>query len=270
MANKLLDASTYLELNLQESGREICLPDKVFEFTPKTYHLFHYISSGKGTLVYGGKTYHLHKGDLFYFAPKANPHYTPDHDDPWSYLWLGFDGANASVFLLMAGLSPENPVIHDEDHRLKEFFDAIYNAYVAKGYFDLYCLGQAYALFGVLCEKGNASKSLSVAEAHINAAKEYIQNNYQFNLSVEDIAHNVGVTSNYLANIFADHEKSSPKKYLTKVRMENAVLLLKTGVYKINEIGKRCGYQNQLHFSSEFKKYYGVSPRNYLKEGKSV
>jgi AraC-like DNA-binding protein len=269
MALKIMDASSYLELNLKECGREICLPDKEFTYTPKSYHLFHYVASGKGTLVYGDKTYHLHRGDLFYFAPHDLPHYTPDHDDPWSYLWLGFDGTNVKAFLTLAGLSSENPVLHDEEHRYKEFFDAIYNGYLAKGFLDLYCLGQAYALFGLLGEKGHREeKALTLAEAHIKAAKEFVINNYQFALSVEDVANNVGVTPNYLANIFAEYEHSSPKKYLTQVRMENAALLLRSGSYKVNEVGKRCGYQNQLHFSSEFKKYYGASPLHYLKEGK--
>jgi hypothetical protein len=110
MALKIMDASSYLELNLKECGREICLPDKEFTYTPKSYHLFHYVASGKEPWCMADKTYHLHRGDLFYFAPHDLPHYTPDHDDPWSYLWLGFDGTNAKAFLSLAGLSSENPV----------------------------------------------------------------------------------------------------------------------------------------------------------------
>ena len=75
-----------------------------------------------------------------------------------------------------------------------------------------------------MCSKGGESKSLSLAEAHINAAKEYIQNNYQFNLSVEDVAHNVGVTSNYLANIFAEHgneEEVKKANELCKLRYKH-------------------------------------------------
>jgi AraC-like DNA-binding protein len=33
--------------------------------------------------------------------------------------------------------------------------------------------------------------------------------------------------------------------------------------YKIKDVAKKVGYKNQLHFSNEFKKFYGVSPKNY-------
>jgi AraC family transcriptional regulator of arabinose operon len=266
MANRVLDGSTYIELSLKECGREACIPDKIFEFTPKTYFLFHYIVSGKGTLSVGDETFHLHRGDLFYIAPGTHPRYTPDHDDPWTYLWLGFDGSAASQFLALVGLDETHPVYHDSEYHLKSYLDAIYNQFILMGRFDLLCLGQAYAFFGALCEKGATSEpALTPAQGHILAAKDFIYNNYQYRIGVNDIATNVGVTSNYLANIFASLEHSSPKKFLIEVRMRNAAIYLRSGAYKINEVGKKVGYPNPLHFSSEFKKFYGVSPLNYMK-----
>lgn len=267
MVNRLLDASKYLELNLHECGREHCVAEKEFVFTPKTYFLFHYIVAGKGTLISEGVIYKLHAGDMFYIGPGEQPHYTPDTNDPWTYIWLGFDGSNAKNFVTSAGLSSSNPVYHDESRRLKDLFDDIYNEYSLKGYFDLYCLGQAYCLMNEIARPIDSSSVMtSVAEGHIKAAKEFILNNYAFHISIDDVAKNVGVTSNYLANIFARYEKSSPKKFLIKARLENAALLLKSGSYRVNEVSKRVGYSNQLHFSNEFKRFYGLSPLNYQKK----
>ena len=47
--------------------------------------------------------------------------------------------------------------------------------------------------------------------------------------------------------------------------MENAKSLLLTNKYKIKEIAKNVGYANQLYFSNEFKKYYGVYPTEMKK-----
>jgi YesN/AraC family two-component response regulator len=130
----------------------------------------------------------------------------------------------------------------------------------------LTCLGLAYMFFGEICsKKEQVAWNLSAAEGHIIAAKDYIYNNYQYHITVEDIAENVGVTTNYLANIFAKFVKYSPKSFLTEVKMKNAAVFLKTGAFKIGEVGKKVGYANQLHFSSEFKKFYGTSPMHYLK-----
>jgi AraC-like DNA-binding protein len=66
-----------------------------------------------------------------------------------------------------------------------------------------------------------------------------------------------------LANIFQKNVNISPKQYLIDTRMARAKLLLKTKQYKIKDVSRMVGYKNQLHFSNEFKRYYGVSPLNY-------
>lgn len=267
--NSIRDASTYIELNLQESGQEVCVPDKVFNFTPKRYHLFHYVYQGKGTLEYKGITYQVKAGQLFYIAPGDMPFYKPDPDDPWCYVWLGFDGSNAKRFLFSAGLSSSTPIYNDPSRELKSLFIAIDDQKKTKGYYDLFCLGYAYQLFCLMSddEEESASKDISAKKRHVDEAKEFIKNNYAFNIGVTDIAKSVGVTTNYLANIFKEVDNSSPKKYLTQVRMERAASLLKTQQYRIGEVASMVSYKNQLHFSNVFKQYYGISPGEFMKKG---
>ena len=125
---------------------------------------------------------------------------------------------------------------------------------------DIKCLGLAYQLILELINKNMLEKKehLSFVHTHILNTKQYIYNNYQFSISVNDIASNVGVSPNYLANIFQEYEHMTTKQFLIKVRMENAKSLQLTNKYKIKEIAKNVGYANQLYFSNEFKKYYGV------------
>jgi len=265
MKNCLLTADKYIELSLHECGREKCISNKVFHFTPKEYHLFHYVVSGKGYFEINGNMYPLKRGCIFYVPPHVVPHYYPDKEDPWQYIWLGYSGSNAKKYLDMIGLSIDNPVFRDTaDYQLKYVFEELYETYSDLGYLDIRCLGMAYQIFGQMISCGKAEeKSLNCKSKHINGAKDFINNNYQLCISINDIANSVGVSPNYLANIFNEVESSSPKKYLTKVRMEKACLLLKTGGYKIKEVGSMVGYKNQLHFSGEFKKNIGVSPLEY-------
>lgn len=267
--NPLYLADNHLELSLHECGREHCLAAKEFHFTPKTYHLFHYVSAGKGTFSLAGKTYHLHRGDLFYIPPHAEPHYSPDKEDPWSYTWLGFGGVDAEGFLALAHISEKNPVYHDESGDLKNYFDEIANRYIERGHLDLKCLGYAYLLFAHLSEPG-ATESVpwSLKAGHLQAAKEYILNNYQFPIKIEDIAENVGVSPNYLSSLFKELENTSTKSYLTEVRMEKAKILLQSGRLKVKDVGAAVGYPNQLHFSGEFKKHFGVAPSQIQEEKK--
>ena len=57
--------------------------------------------------------------------------------------------------------------------------------------------------------------------------------------------------------------------YLTKVRMEHAIELLKHTEDKSYIIAEKVGYTEANYFSYAFKKYYGVSPKNYrIHQGK--
>lgn len=258
------NAKNYIELNLLESGREVCIPEKEIVFSQKTYHLFHYIVSGKGVFEINGKQYHLHKGMIFYIPPQSDAKYAPDRDDPWTYEWLGFDGSTIENYLIRADISKNNPIFIDKEGTLRKYFDEINNELNDVSYLNIVCLGLAYELFGqILKMNGGINNEFTSSESYIVMAKQFIDNNFQFDVKVEDAANRIGITTNYLANIFQKSVHYSPKQYLINVRMTRAKLLLKTDHYKIKDVAKKVGYKNQLHFSNEFKKFYGVSPKNY-------
>lgn len=53
------------------------------------------------------------------------------------------------------------------------------------------------------------------------------------------------------------------------MRMKEAVHLLELGTINISQIAYRVGFNDQNHFSQVFKRYYGVSPKEY-REGKEA
>lgn len=259
-------AQSYLELNLQECGKEICIPEKNIVLSKKSYHLFHYVVHGKGQFQIDGKLYTITEGMIFYIPPHSEAKYAPDKNNPWTYIWLGVDGALISKYLARIGLSRGTPILKDnEELNLYKFFNNIYSEYKNSSYLDVVCLGIAYELFGVLLKtSGGEDQSYSETKSYIIFAKEFIENNYQFPVKISDIANSVGVTPNYLTNIFQQVEHCSPKQYLINTRMEKAKIMLETRQYKIKDIAEKTGYKNQLHFSNEFKKFYGVSPKNFI------
>lgn len=262
------DASTYIELNLKECGREICIPEKAIVFSKKKYHLFHYVVSGKGYFELGKKRYVIRKGMVFYIPPDSDAKYAPDKENPWTYVWIGFSGANVNSFLLRAGISNINPIYKDDEKKnLRRFFDGIYNEYEQSGYLNVSCLGLAYELFGAFLKfSKEESKAYSQSDSYVMSTKTFIENNYQFDVKMYDVANSVGVSPNYLTNLFHKKMGVSPKRYLTQVRMQKAEVYLLTNQYKIKEVAKLTGYKNQLHFSNEFKKYYHISPQAYVKK----
>ena len=268
MTYSVLDVSTYLELSIQEVGKETCIADKHIQYTPKHYPVIHYVYAGQGQFTYGGKTYSLKAGDCFIIPHDHEATYSPLSDNPWSYFWVGLDGTKCSGLLRRAGFYENRPVLHDKSRKWKRHFEAIHDSYFATGRFGIEALGELYLMLSEMIEENNDLDTIAASEkGHIQAAKAFIRNNYQFPITIVDVARSVNVSPNYLANLFASEGEGSPKQYLTTVRMASASKLLLTTNSSVSDISKAVGYNSALHFSKAFTTYYGISPLHYRLQG---
>ena len=262
------NAKNYLELSLVDSGKEKCIPLKGVFFHPRDYYLFHYVIAGKGVLELNNHKYELSKGQIFMIPPLTEARYYPASSDPWTYLWVGFNGANVEEYLKICSLSINQPIFNDDKNlTFKTIFERIESHGYERGFSDLTSLGYTYILIQEMINHLGREKKISTIAQHTYMAMEFIKNNYKVQISVSDIASSLGVNVNYLANIFKKVAGISPKEYLTKTRMEKAGILLRTNRYKIKEVAEEVGYPNQLHFSSQFRKYYHCSPSEFALKG---
>lgn len=96
----------------------------------------------------------------------------------------------------------------------------------------------------------------------IDMVKKYINEHYDEDITLEQIAEYVSFSKYYLSRIFKEVEGINYKKYLIKVRMEKAKEMLEEGE-SIKVIAFSVGYSNRNYFSSSFKKYTGIPPGQY-------
>lgn len=95
-------------------------------------------------------------------------------------------------------------------------------------------------------------------------AKQYIQDHYQDpDLSVEMICRELHMSPAYFSTMFRKETGQTYVNYLTEIRLNQAVELLKTTEDKTYVIAQKVGYQEQNYFSYVFKKKFGVSPSKY-------
>ena len=93
---------------------------------------------------------------------------------------------------------------------------------------------------------------------------EYIIRNYDKEINLNSIAHNLNYSSSYLTKIFHQHYQTTPGKYIISIRIQNASqLLLHHPELTIGQIGDMVGYPEQGYFSRIFKKQTGLSPFEY-------
>ena len=110
------------------------------------------------------------------------------------------------------------------------------------------------------------SKSIAMQEevepiSKVAKALHYIRVNYHSSsITVDDIAHYVGVTPNYLANLFKKELGISPRRKLVEYRLDRAYRILQKGSCSVKKAAWLTGWQNSCYFSREFKRFYKYPP----------
>ncbi len=265
---------SFVDLGLYQFGREACTPGHSFGPARRNHYLFHYVLSGKGTLYSddsqgNSHTYTIRAGEGFMIFPEQVSLYVADMSSPWEYAWLEFDGLRVKHALETAGLSETEPVYRAKipDLREKLCDEILYIVdHSEASVFEL--IGHMYLFMDCLTRSAeNAGKVFMsrLREFYIREAVAYIENNYQRDMTVEEMAEALRLNRSYFGKIFRLSTGKSPQRFLMNYRMIKAAELLAGTERPVNEIGQSVGYENPLHFSRAFKTIYGVSPREWRK-----
>lgn len=97
----------------------------------------------------------------------------------------------------------------------------------------------------------------------ITKAQEYIRNNFQKDLSLEEIAQSAGISPYYFSKLFKEETGITYIDYLTGLRIEMAKKLLSNPKLSIKQVCVDSGYINPNYFSRIFKKWTGLTPTEY-------
>lgn len=238
----VLEDKKFTELSPVTAGMEKCTPDKSFGPCIRDFYLIHFIEKGSGTFVSPKGEYRVSEGNAFLIRPGEICTYTTDKENPWTYLWIGFDGKLAKDFEMHETVFGYDQAVTDE---IKNVFDLSGGAeeYLAGVLFKLYA-----EIFGEKEKQDYASR-----------VKGYINANYMKNISISEISDIMNVNRKYLARIFKEKAGVSMKQFLIDKRLKEAKRLLEKG-YGVEETGIMTGYADGFTFSKAFKKKYGVSP----------
>ena len=99
----------------------------------------------------------------------------------------------------------------------------------------------------------------------LSHAKSFIRSNIHKPITLSDVANSVYVTPHYLSRVFKEKSGMTFIEYLTSLRMEEAMRLLKVPTNKIYNVAEMVGYGSWKHFSKTFKDTTGLTPADYRK-----
>ena len=109
----------------------------------------------------------------------------------------------------------------------------------------------------------------------VNDAKEkanfediltYIKMNANKNVSVQQMAFNLGYSYDYFRQLFVEKTGMSAKKYLTNLKITNAKEYLLNTDYSVNKIARITGFSSPSHLCTVFKEHIDLTPNEYRQQ----
>lgn len=97
----------------------------------------------------------------------------------------------------------------------------------------------------------------------VRRAVDFIVENFQKNIGVNEVAASVDCSREHLSRIFHCQLGQTIHEFLEEVRMEEAKMLVETTTHSVKIVGQKCGYQLESHFIQLFKRTFGHTPKEH-------
>lgn len=262
-----------IELSLYYCGRENCKPGHHYGPIIRTTPMLFVFFKGKGFFKVNEKTFNIEKNDCFLIFPGENVYFEADMAEPWSNVFIAFNGSKFHEYATSAGLTKETPIRklletanykYYVDEILKLHKLTVSNEIMRNVYLNLFL---ADLIDDYRSSSNNKDKSTYDfhKSVYVQQAVNYLVNNYQKNLRINDLSDFLGISRSYLSISFKNALGISLQAYLIDLRMSKAAELLKNTNNSIKEVASAVGYNDQFAFSRIFKKWSNLSPMEYRK-----
>lgn len=97
----------------------------------------------------------------------------------------------------------------------------------------------------------------------IKKSINYITTNFNKSITLEEVSDFVGLTPTYFSYVFKQTTGNTFTHFLNSTRVEESKRLLSNSEYSITDIAIACGFEEPSYYSKVFKKYVGMTPRQF-------
>lgn len=228
---------------------------------------FLFITEGVQTASVSGKSYELSAGEIL-FVNKYESHFYDDNKgvegyilvlSPWYFesFSQAYDG---KVFPTLMKDKEKNAKVFDFIKTWKsEYVKDKYN----EKYYDIFV--KSNYLFCLLKERYEITESKQTEnDKTISKILKYIESNYKEEITLKDVAKNVGYTTEYCSKIFSVYMKENFRTYLNRVRIMKFNELYKENKDKgktVLSIAFECGFSSQATFYRAYSSVFGTLPK---------
>jgi len=209
------------------------------------------------------------ESNTFLLYHKDSPHFYRKLDGSFNNDWIHFeiDGDDNSFFQNL-GIPFDTPIRLNDYFTINRMVEDLCNENFQSGNHHEKILDlKMQALFYKFSDVYQEDKK-EPALVHVHY-KKLLQLRYQINkfeylnASLDEIAEKLNISPSYLSHLYKEFFHKSIGQDIILSRINYAKILMNNHEFTIADISNRCGYENIEHFSRQFKKNTGYSPRNY-------
>ncbi len=220
---------------------------------------FDLVTHGEGIVSFDDQTHQVRAGHVVGSEKGSNLSFTAAPGQVLHKRFVVFDGPLARQNTEFLGLFPNRILYPSNFERAVAVMKSLYVQLQKKeeGFID-HAASQLFELMLILSES-----SAPVFPNALNAAISFIDENLDRPVELDEIASHAQMSKRTCNRLFKKHFNLSPMKYYDTKRLHRAQTLLSHTAAPIHHIASEMGYPNAHYFSTQFRKAFALTPREY-------
>ncbi len=105
-----------------------------------------------------------------------------------------------------------------------------------------------------------------LGSARLRRIKELVHAKMQDDLSLDEMAQSIGLSTAHFARMFRKSTGETPHQFVLRQRLERAKAMLRAPYARVLDVAVACGFRTQQHFAQVFRDVYKVSPTEYRRD----
>ncbi|HHF2978296.1 TPA: AraC family transcriptional regulator [Vibrio diabolicus] len=225
-------------------------------------HMLLYTVRGKGWLESGACRYDLEPGSLI-TVPAGVENGFGMEEEPWQIAWL-FLAPDRAWPMIESNISYQLTSAPEVMYAcIQTLLRSINLPIDYGGAVGAHSVAQLELMLNM-----PPSESISRSQLRLRRVFDLVQRQLHKDWSVEQVAALYPCSEPHLHRLTQKQFGRSPMAHLTRMRMEYAARLLRSTEWPIQHIGEIVGYPTSANFSTRFKAWSSMTPREFRKNGR--
>ncbi|MBR2388104.1 MAG: helix-turn-helix transcriptional regulator [Clostridia bacterium] len=239
------------ELNFQIlSVIRVEQPEGVFDVNGRPYAALSFRVSGRGDFIIDGEEISSETGDLLFMPAGAS---YKVHYSGGEMLVLHFFDCNYST--------PESIPLENVDYVKRKFSEML------DSWHQKHSPNEIKSITYKVLQSITDSKAAAASGDVLSKMIEYMNERYSDpDFDISELCRKFYTSSATVRRRFSEGLHTSPKQYLMKIRLDNAIDLLAEGNYSVRTVSLMCGFADEKYFSRIFREKYGRAPSEINKK----